>query len=59
MLTAEGLKGHRVNLCDAIRTYHAEGKMARRWPLRFLIRHAAYHVMDHAWEMEDKDLTGK
>jgi len=25
--------------------------------LRYLIRHTAYHIMDHAWEMEDKDLT--
>ncbi len=58
MLTPEGLKEHRAQLCDAIRAYHADGKMARKWPLRFLIRHAAYHVMDHAWEMEDKDLTG-
>jgi hypothetical protein len=32
--------------------------MARTWPLRFLIRHTAYHTMDHAWEMEDRDLTG-
>jgi hypothetical protein len=31
--------------------------MARTWPLRYLIRHTAYHTMDHAWEMEDKDLT--
>lgn len=27
------------------------------WTLPFFIRHLAYHVMDHAWEMEDKDLT--
>ena len=26
-------------------------------PLRYLIRHSAYHTLDHAWEMEDKDLT--
>lgn len=44
--------------CDAIRTYHAEEKGARNWPLRYLVRHTAYHAMDHAWEMEDKDLTG-
>ncbi len=58
MLTSRGLKAHRADFCDAVRIYHAEGKMARTWPLRFLIRHAAYHVMDHAWEMEDKGLTG-
>lgn len=27
------------------------------WTLPFFIRHLAYHVMDHAWEMEDRDLT--
>jgi hypothetical protein len=31
--------------------------MARTWPLRYLIRHTAFHTLDHAWEMEDKDLT--
>lgn len=27
------------------------------WTMPYFIRHLAYHVMDHAWEMEDKDLT--
>jgi hypothetical protein len=56
-LTDEVVNTHRAAYCDAIRAYHAEGKMARKWPLRYLIRHTAYHTMDHAWEMEDKDLT--
>jgi len=54
----EGLRAYRGAYCTAIRTFHSEGKMARTWPLRFLIRHSAYHTMDHAWEMQDKDLTG-
>ena len=45
--------------CDAIRVHHGEGRLARTWPLRFLIRHTAFHTMDHAWEMEDKDLSGE
>jgi len=53
----EGLNLYRDAYCTAIRAYHAEGTMARTWPLRYLIRHTAYHTMDHAWEMEDKDLT--
>jgi hypothetical protein len=57
LLTDEGLQAHRDGYCDAIRALHAEGKMARTWPLRFLMRHTAFHTMDHAWEMEDKDLT--
>ena len=31
----------------------------RSWTLPFLIRHSAFHVMDHAWEMEDKDRSGE
>jgi hypothetical protein len=59
MLTGEGLKAHRDAYCHAIRDYHAQGKLAGKWPLRYLIRHTAFHTLDHAWEMEDKDLTAK
>jgi hypothetical protein len=31
----------------------------RSWTLAFLVRHSAFHTMDHAWEMEDKDLSGE
>ncbi len=55
----EGWIAHRDLYCNAIREFHAQGKMARTWPLRYLIRHTAYHTLDHAWEMEDKDLTAK
>jgi hypothetical protein len=58
ILIDEGLQAHRDAYCNAIRAFHSEGKMARTWPLRYLIRHTAYHTLDHAWEMEDKDLTG-
>lgn len=60
MLTPEGLKAHREDYIDALRAHHAEGKQAgRTWTLSFLLRRTAYHTLDHAWEMEDKDLTGK
>ena len=59
MLTDVGLKAHRTAYCNAIRALHSQNKMARTWPLRYLIRHTAYHSLDHAWEMEDKDLTAK
>jgi len=45
----------------AIRAYNA-GEVERRmlsWTLPFLIRHSAFHTLDHAWEMEDKDLSGE
>ncbi len=59
MLADEGLRAHRDAYCDAIRAFHSQGKLARTWPLRYLIRHTAFHTMDHAWEMEDKDLTAR
>ncbi len=54
---AKGLKAFRRDYVKAIQTFHVEGKMARKWPLRYLIRHTAYHNLDHTWEMEDKDLS--
>ncbi len=56
-LADEGLQAYRDAYRDAIRAFHSEGKMARTWPLRYLMRHTAFHTLDHAWEMEDKDLT--
>jgi hypothetical protein len=67
LLTDEGLRAYREAYITAIRTFHAQGKAAQgkvaqgkagpSWPLRYLIRHSAFHTLDHAWEMEDKDLT--
>jgi hypothetical protein len=57
LLTDEGLSAYRDAYCTAVRAFHAQGKPARTWPLRYLVRHTAFHTLDHAWEMEDKDLT--
>jgi hypothetical protein len=62
LLTDSGLKTYRAAYVQAIRSYHSQGKLAgkvAKWPLRYLIRHTAFHTLDHAWEMEDKDLTAK
>jgi hypothetical protein len=59
-LTPVGLKQHRRTYLEAMRAYNA-GKIEKRmrsWTLPFLIRHSAFHTLDHAWEMQDKDLSG-
>ncbi len=59
-LSPDGLRQHRETYVAAIRAYNA-GQVKRRmrsWTLPFLLRHSAYHTLDHAWEMEDKDLSG-
>ena len=60
-LTPEGLRQHRETYVEAMRAYNAGEieKRMRSWSLPFLIRHSAFHTLDHAWEMEDKDLTGE
>jgi hypothetical protein len=55
VLTPEGLAAHRRAYLDAIRAWNAQGKPARTWPIQFLVRRTAHHVMDHAWEMEDRN----
>ena len=60
-LTPDGLRQHREAYVAAMRAYNA-GEVKRRmrsWTLPFLIRHSAYHTLDHAWEMEDKDLSAQ
>ncbi len=55
-LTPDGLVTHREAYVAAMHAYNrGEGKRMQSWTLPFLIRHSAFHVMDHAWEMEDKD----
>lgn len=50
---------HREAYVAAIRGFAAEGRHAPKRNLRYLVRHTAYHTLDHAWEMEDKDLSSE
>jgi hypothetical protein len=57
-LTPGGLRPYREDYVAAMHAYNAGEitKRMRKWTLPFLIRHSAFHTLDHAWEMEDKDL---
>ncbi len=60
-LGPEGLRQHRESFVAAMRAYNA-GEVAKRmrsWTLPFLIRHSAFHTLDHAWEIEYKDLSAE
>jgi hypothetical protein len=57
MLTPAGLASHRDRYVEAMRSWYAEGKPLGRWTIPYLLRHTAYHVLDHTWEMQDRDLT--
>jgi hypothetical protein len=57
--TAKGVRAHRNAYAEAIREHNARGAEAKSWTLQFLIRRSAFHMLDHAWEMEDKDLSSE
>ena len=58
VITPDGRAAHRQATLDAIRDYNAQGRIAgRTWPIQFLLRRIAHHVMDHAWELEDRNLA--
>jgi hypothetical protein len=44
----------RIVLADALRADSTDGA----WPVRYAIRRCAWHVLDHAWEIEDKSEHG-
>ena len=47
---------HRQQTLEAIRAYHADGRQARSWPIPFLIRRMAQHLLDHTWELQDRSI---
>jgi hypothetical protein len=53
------LHAYREAFVQGIRDHHARGEPARTWALQFLIRRCAWHMLDHAWELEDRDLTNE
>ena len=54
---AQALRAYRAAFVDGIRDHNARGVMARTWTVQFLIRRCGWHMLDHAWEMEDRDLA--
>lgn len=59
LATPAGRGAYRDRFVDAMRAWYAEGKSLGNWTIPYLLRHTAYHALDHAWEMEDRDLTNE
>jgi hypothetical protein len=56
--TPAGLAHHRDRFVTSMRAWYVEGRPLGKWTIPYLLRHTAYHVLDHAWEMQDRDLGG-
>lgn len=55
--TPGDLAEQRDRFVDAMRGWYIAGKPLGKWTVPYLLRHTAYHVLDHTWEMQDRDLT--
>jgi hypothetical protein len=52
---AAALAGFRLAVLDVMRRPSDGGPVIERgWPVRYAARRIAWHVLDHAWEIEDK-----
>jgi hypothetical protein len=57
LLRPSGLAEHRDRFVEAMRAWFEEGKPLGKWTIPYLLRHTAFHVLDHTWEMQDRDLS--
>ncbi len=50
------LEHRRTAIADAFRAARdaSPGSARKVWPYRYAARRFAWHVLDHAWEMEDR-----
>jgi len=52
---ADAVAALRSAILEAVRTRtFGSPPRSERWPARYAIRRIAWHVLDHAWEIEDK-----
>ena len=63
--SSEALKRVRKSILEAL-TASAHGEIAERgprggirWKPRYFVRRVAWHVLDHAWEIEDRVMKGE
>lgn len=50
----EAVLGFRAAISQAIRAGAPGTDPVKGWPLRYAVRRIVWHVMDHAWEIEDR-----
>ena len=48
------IEASRTTIAEAIRAGGRKDAPEHRWPIRYAARRIAWHVLDHAWEIEDK-----
>ena len=50
-----GRSGKREAILEVIGRAHSAAEIAElKWPTRYMVRRSAWHVLDHAWEIQDR-----
>jgi hypothetical protein len=53
------IEAHREAILDIVRpASDTSVRSPKGWPIRYAVRRCAWHVLDHAWEVQDKSLKG-
>ncbi|HEX2179310.1 MAG TPA: hypothetical protein VHL54_07315 [Actinomycetota bacterium] len=53
------IEAHREAILDIVRpASDTSVRSPKGWPIRYAVRRCAWHVLDHAWEIQDKSLKG-
>ncbi|MDA0301655.1 MAG: hypothetical protein O2822_03935, partial [Chloroflexi bacterium] len=50
------IEASRTAITTAIRSGGLQDAPATKWPIRYSARRIAWHVLDQAWEIEDRSL---
>lgn len=50
----DAVAGMRAAILDVLRSSRGGPVVEKGWPARYAARRIAWHVLDHAWEIEDK-----
>lgn len=46
----------RASILNAVRSAAIEGNESTKWPMPYAVHRLAWHVVDHLWEIEDKQM---
>ena len=50
----DAVQAFRSTIAQAIRAGAPDADPVKGWPLRYAVRRIVWHVLDHAWEIEDR-----
>ena len=57
VLSTDARRDHSAAVYEVLMQRRGGTTEGKEWPMRYALRRMAWHILDHTWEMEDKDLS--